>query len=221
MKNDAGQNPDPLLIELQLFPGPAFFLAALSTGKVYLEACEHYQKSTFRNRFYIAGSHGPVRLSVPLLKGKHQQMPITEVIMDDRQDWRGQHWKTIQSAYGKSPFFYHYADALLRRYEDSDTLLFHWSLENLYLICEWLSLEVHWEKTMEYSHSPDAMTDQRNVIIPGNTDPWSMTSKDLEYEQVFASRTGFTANLSILDMLFCLGPEAGVRLKLLASEQKT
>jgi hypothetical protein len=63
------------------------------------------------------------------------------------------------------------------------------------------------EKTSTYSKKTDAsVLDLRNQMAPKNR--LQQESPLKPYPQVFESKNGFLPNLSILDLLFCIGPES-------------
>ena len=212
-----------ILIESHLFPSLNYFLLWASASRGFiLETCENYQKSSYRNRYYIASVHGPVRLSVPLVKGKHQQMPVAEVRMDNKQNWKTIHWRSIQTAYGKSPFFEHYKEELFERFTDEEPFLLRWSLKNMKLILKWLEWDHALENTDEFrkGYSNAGFVDLRNMLRPGSSFEKEMNNKfNVTYEQVFSAQQGYTENLSILDLIFCTGPEASSILKNSLREQ--
>lgn len=212
------------LTELHLFPCIEYCVEAFATSELLIERCENYQKGSYRNRYYIASAQGPVRLSVPLEKGKHQQLPITEVRMDDRQNWRELHWRSICTSYGKSPFFEFYRDQLRARFDDPTPFLFAWNMANLRTVLEWLRIDVALDTTADFheKYPADDILDLRNRFSPRRP---PLATKDaiggLYYEQVFTAEQGFQANLSILDLIFCHGPEAGSKLKNAIRESQT
>ena len=55
---------------------------------VYLEACEHYQKQSWRNRFRYYAADGPQSLNFPIIheSGTHE-LPITEIKVDYSTPW--------------------------------------------------------------------------------------------------------------------------------------
>ena len=115
-----------ILIELHHLPCLDYWktiLEAHNLGKeVILEANENFNKQSYRNRTYILGANGKLALTVPVQKGSQKTL-ITEVKIDYSADWNRQHWQSIKSAYGKSPFFIHYADFLEPIYENPPVLL--------------------------------------------------------------------------------------------------
>ena len=73
---------------------------------------ENYPKGSFRNRCYIVSSQGLLRLSIPLVGGKHAGQKYTEVKIDQQENWQKKHWQSIGTCYGSAPFFHHYAEKL-------------------------------------------------------------------------------------------------------------
>ncbi|CAH1000451.1 hypothetical protein LEM8419_01604 [Neolewinella maritima] len=179
------------------FPPLEWFVAALASNEWRWEAKENYQKGGWRNRCMILSANGPLRLSVPLLGGKHQQMPIQEVRIDRRTDWQRQHVQSIRSAYGRAPFFEHYGEEVLQLIDsDTDTL---------------------WELNCKIAEGLLRLFGASIELLPtevfrggaagaGYSTPPPLTS----YPQVFADRFGYVGGLSVLDGLFCLGPELAV-----------
>lgn len=211
------QNQKTILIELHAFPSIRYLAAISAFDKVQIEAFENYQKGSYRNRYYIGSSQGALRLSIPLEKGKHQSQPITQVQMLDGDSWRKLHWRSIQSSYGKSPFYDFYKDELFGRFEDGERSLFNWNLENLKFLlkCFKLSLSMELSSTYQKDITDSHITDYRNIIKPQNTPSRTNLPKSVfHYEQVFTKEVGMLYDLSALDLLFCLGPEAGNRFKM-------
>jgi hypothetical protein len=160
---------------------------------------------SFRNRCLIAGAQGIVSLSVPLLKGRNQQLPLNEVRISDAEKWQSRHFKSIRSAYNRSPFFDFYQDELAALYHRPFERLADW---NIYCL-EWVKEKLPWQTGIRYTDSAvpylsNGFTDWRNLVLPKNYTEW----KPVKYRQVFEERTGFFPNLSILDLLFNCGPRS-------------
>jgi WbqC-like protein len=196
-----------LLIETQYFPPVQFFRLATKHDALVVEAKENYQKTGYRNRCIIAGPNGIQRLTVPLLKGKNEQQLITDTTIANETSWQKIHWQAIQTAYGKSPFFEFYGPELKSIFEKKWTYLFDLNYEIIQTLKELLQCSFSINKTSAYAKEPGPpIFDLRNKMAPKNREqPENLM---VPYPQVFESKNGFLSNLSILDLLFCVGPES-------------
>lgn len=185
----------------------AYFALLLRYPKIGIEQQENYQKGSYRNRCHLAGPNGLLRLSIPLVGGKNRQQPIQEVRMGKEENWPIHHWRSIQSAYGKTPFFEHYAPDLYPLFQQAPDLLFDWNKQLLLQIIEALDLPVSLEWSAEYQKEVAEDTlDLRNTIQPkADISPYYHSPP---YPQAFLEKHGFLPNLSILDLLFCMGPQS-------------
>lgn len=201
-----------MLIELQYFPPVQFFSKLLHSKQIVIEQHEHYVKGSYRNRCYIVGGNSIQRLTIPLIKGKNQQQDIRAVKIAYVENWQAQHWQSIQSSYGKSPFFEFYVDELAPFFKTPEVYLFDWNLKLLKKLMDLLSIdcEITFTNLYQKTEELDGVEDWRNGIHPKK----HLQKKDpafqpIRYAQVFEERHGFLPNLSILDLLFCTGPGAG------------
>ncbi len=208
-----------VLFELQSFPPIDFFIKGMSVQTVWLEAQENYSKGSFRNRYHIASPNGVQRLSIPLKGGKHQQQPIREVMIDNTDSWATLHWRAIKTAYGRAPFFIHYETKIKALFEEPVDLLWEWNLRSLNLCLDLLGITLNLKNTSTFVHQTnDTINDCRNLISPKQED--STQYPDFRYPQVFEDRHGFLPNLSILDILFCQGPQATINLQKAALKEE-
>lgn len=204
-----------ILVELQYLPPIQFFSKLVKHPKVWIEQHENYSKGSYRNRCHLASAQGLLRLSIPLEGGKHQQQPIKEVRISNKENWQHQHWTAIKSAYGKSPFFEYYADGFFPIYKKKYTHLWEWNWDLLQQVLAYIPFENEIELTTQYDkHPSDDVLDFRNKISPKAQKNFEDTSfSPVKYNQVFEERHEFLANMSILDLLFCKGPEVIVMLE--------
>jgi hypothetical protein len=201
------------LIELQFLPPVQYFSKLLKYDTLVLDQHEHYQKRSYRNRCSIATAQGVQRLSVPLQKGKNQQMPIREVRIAYDQPWERQMEHTLRSAYQRAPFFEEYAPDLLAILQSKREFLFDLNLDLLETLSGFLGIPKNWQLSETYHPTPpEGWTDLRNAIRPVRP-PDDPAFKPAPYSQVFEDKHGFCANLSIIDLLFCMGPESAGLLK--------
>ena len=181
-----------------------------------IEQYDSYQKQTYRNRCVIATANGLQALTVPV---DHSPLTIDHVQckdlrISDHNQWRRVHWNALQSAYSESPFFEYYADDIRPFFEQKYEFLIDFNEAIRQKMCELLDIET----SVSYSsgfrvqgsgfrvHGSGFM-DFREVIHAKHPqdDP---DFQPRSYWQVFQHRYGFQPNLSILDLLFCMGPEA-------------
>lgn len=195
------------LIETQYLPSVAWCAAVWGEQKVAIDAAEHYQKGSLRNRCYLASPNGPHRLSIPLQKGKHQQTPIRDVRIAYDQHWQRQHWRSILAVYGNAPFFEHYADDIRPFFERQWVFLFDLNQAFLELILrQKLGWKGEWIYQNDYVQSGEWLPgpDFRGHVA-GLAQEWPAWYFPKRYPQVFEERTGFLPNMSVLDLLFCCG----------------
>lgn len=202
-----------ILVELPYWPPVSWLVLAWRSDTLWLEACENFQKSSYRNRCQIAGPNGIQRLSIPLLSGKHQKGPIRDVKIAYDEPWQDQHWKSIATAYGNAPYFDYMVDHVRPFYQKHFTYLFDLNIELLQFIKNWLPVPATFKLTESYQTQIDpSVTDLRNTIRPkATTLPYWFEPKS--YPQVFLERHGFLPDLSALDLLFCCGKQSGLILQ--------
>lgn len=173
-----------------------------------VEACEHYLKQTWRNRCLIGTANGPLVLSLPV-EGNVEKNGIRDIRLSDHGNWQHVHWNSIESAYNSSPFFEYYADDLRPFFERKPSFLFDFNEDIRKKMCELLEIEASSQQTTEYlpeREITDGWADLRNIIHPKKFA--DSIFKPEPYYQVFDRKFGFQPNLSILDLLFNMGPEA-------------
>ncbi len=204
------------LIELHYLPSLAFFALFYQCGTVMIEQMENYQKGSFRNRCSIVGANGPLQLSIPLRKGKNQQQPVREVQIANELPWQRQHWQSIRSCYGRAPYFEHLQDLLHPHYHRPARFLFDFNHSLLLSLLAFLNPPATLTATAQYlAPHPAKIADYRATITPNQ-----LTQKPLteSYPQVFQEKFGFIPQLSIIDLLFCTGPEASLYLSRLQAK---
>lgn len=185
---------------------------------VSIEQKETFPKQTFRNRSTIATGNGVQTLIVPVIRPQGNHTRTEEMAISYGMRWHIQHWRAIVTAYNTSPFFLYYQDELeeilLSQHESlielNDNLL-HYLLKKLKIGCN-----IHY--TDNYHPASSTANDYRYTLV---TKKPMLSYPMTPYSQVFDTRYGFISNLSSIDLLFNLGPEAESYIKATADDLKT
>ena len=150
----------------------------------------------------IFGPNGKQMLTVPVTKPMGNRTKTKDVRISYELPWQQNHWRSFETAYNKSPFFLYYQDYLVPFYENRTPFLLDFNqslLETLFLA---IRLDRNIGFTETYEKKPLDVDDKRLELATK-----SLLLEQPEYIQVFSSKYGFIPNLSILDLLFNLGPE--------------
>ena len=172
---------------------------------VLVEQWESFQKQTYRNRCIIATTQGVQALTVPVVRGESQL--IKDIRISDHGNWRHLHWNALQSAYGESPFFEYYQDDIRPFFEKRWDFLLDYNEAICQKMCELIDIQPKIEYSSEFMTEPSVQIDFRTAINPKHPVPDSGFIPK-PYYQVYATKHGFLSNLSVLDLLFNMGPES-------------
>lgn len=195
-----------VLIELHYLPSLAYMSLFLQAPEVRLEAHENYLKQSYRNRCFLLGPHQVEQLTVPVLGG-NKKIPIKEIEIDYRQPWQQQHLRSMQSCYGKAPFFEHYFPYFEQAYAKKPTTLWELNSSLLTLCLKLLALPTTLAESQTYKKNTNQeLLDLRSVLRGKQPDETAAWYQYKAYNQIFGA--GFVANLSVVDLLFCEGPAA-------------
>jgi hypothetical protein len=191
---------------------PTAYYSKLLTNRAVIEKYCHYAKQTYRNRCTIATTNGLLSLSIPIEKPATAKAFTKDIRIAHHGNWQHLHWNAIVSAYNSSPFFEYYADDFRPFYEKKQTFLFDFNETLRELICQLLDIE----PLISYSETylPEVENDFRELIHPKKDfRAFDRTFVSVPYYQVFQQKYGFQPDLSIIDLLFNMGPEGVLVLK--------
>ncbi len=210
-----------MVLPIAYFP-PISWFKALLKGDAVIEQHENYVKQTIRNRCQIATASGMQRLSVPVVKAEK----TTDVLIASHDNWQQKQWNAIATAYGESAFFDYYADDLKPFFTtDCQKSLFEHNLSIIQKLLELLDVDdvtlrftdtfigenytASLKASVHETSASDSISHQPSAIsLVACNEPSASLLRANPYYQVFREKTGFLPDLSILDLLFNLGPEA-------------
>ncbi len=172
---------------------------------VVIEREEHFPKQTYRNRANIYSPDGVLPLVVPVVKGAKNHTKIKEVKISYDFNWQRLHWMSLQGCYRRSAYFEYYEDDFAPFYEDKPVYLFDYNEQLLSVLLKLLKINLPLTYTETYEAEYPSLTDLRGSIHPKKDAAFDQKP----YFQLFEDRHGFQKNLSIVDLLFNQGPQAG------------
>lgn len=188
-----------------------------------------YVKRHWHNRNRIKTANGVDWLTIPVLtKGRFEQ-PIDEVEIE--KNWAEKHWRTIEMAYRRAPYFETYASSIKNCYEQaaSQTLLTEVNLLFLVKLCTLLDLKTRIVRDTTYPASgiktarlldiakaagatsylsgPSARAyfDEALFAQAGIGVEWMSYVGYPQYQQIHGE---FDHAVSILDLIFNAGPQS-------------
>lgn len=183
-----------------------YYILLNRSSETKIEVYDNYVKQTYRNRCIIAGANGPQNLSIPVIKPDTPKCFTRDIQIADHGNWRHLHWNAIVSAYNSTPFFEYYADDFHPFYENKIKYLLDFNEQLRELICSLLDISPQVSYTDHYEAILTGKNlDLRDIIHP-KKDKYIQNIRP--YYQVFETKYGFFPNLSIIDLLFNMGPES-------------
>ena len=187
-------------------PNVPYFAWLCSQEFVNFVTDTNYQKQTFRNRTAIYGANGKLNLTIPISHTEKEKIQENAVIISYEMNWQNNHWKSICSAYKSSPYFEFYEHDLALSFNEKTTTLFDF---NIHLIEKIMLLMEHHFISQKVAWNPKKHK-RLDLFLEAKNPP--LLEQEV-YTQVFMEKTGFLPNLSVLDVLFNLGPNCANYLK--------
>jgi len=169
-----------------------------------IEKHEYFIKQTIRNRCSICSTNGMLNLSIPRVRKNSSKKLIKDIQICYTEPWQKIHWKTMKTCYNSSPFFEYYMEKVHALYQKKEKYLIDFNHRSHKLILDLLQSN----QDINYSQEYDLKTPLKDYRKHSFS-----TDNIIKYDQVFSQENGFINNLSIIDLIFNLGPESNSYLK--------
>lgn len=170
-------------------------------------------KSTHRCK--IVDTRDELTLTVPV-SHPHGPHSWKETYVSTHGEWWNIHLTALESAYGRTPFFEFYIDRFMplfkaSRYENRKENVASIDCEADTVIRSILGFDNN------VSVSENCNVDEHITVRDYRNFDFSII-RPVEYYQIRAGKLGFRSGLSIMDLIFNLGPEAPLILKRMMDE---
>jgi len=189
---------NPLLSTAYLAP-ISYYAILLKQNNSMIEYHEHFIKKSIRNRCDIMNTNGRLSLSIPVNRKTKTKTKISKIKISYAENWQKSHWKSIVSSYNSSPFFEYYKDKLKPYFLNEEEYLIDFNNNLQKEILALLKIKFKITYNSIYKRTGDFTDLRDNNSIKINT---------IRYDQVFMEKHKFINNLSIIDLLFNMGPES-------------
>ncbi|UII28747.1 WbqC family protein [Fulvivirga maritima] len=195
-----------VVLDLHYLPSLEYFCCINQFDNIIIEQEEYFEKQSYRNRCHILSANKAERLIVPVIGGR-KKIKVKDIQIDYSQKWLLNHLRAIQSAYGKAPFYEYFIDHFEEIFQKRDKFLFDLNLNLLKICLKFLQIDKPITFTNSYiKYSEANIKDYRSVVHPKKDYKTNSIYQPQEYPQVFG--VSFAENLSIIDLLFCEGPNS-------------
>jgi hypothetical protein len=204
-----------------------FFKIAHSDKFVFLDIVA-YSSGSFVNRNSIKTPNGPAWLTVPVVKSGRFGQLVGEVETSNIQPWAGRHLATLQSNYGRAPYFKETLALLephFRAATDKRKSLSNFNIEVICSIATYLRINTQFIRASELNvsgHKTELLLDICRVVgattylagtggksyqedekfVHAGITPLFSSFSQRSYPQLFGE---FVGNLSIVDVLMNCG----------------
>lgn len=199
-------NTSYALFSTAYFPPISYVAAMLDKQVVVVEQYETFPKQTYRNRAVVATANGLLSLTVPVVRINGNHTYTKDMAICYNENWAMKHWRAIESAYNSSPYFLYYKDEVEAILNKQYIGLVDLNMDILSFVFKKLKVAKDIMLSTDFVLAEDVATieDYRNRFSPKNKEILQLPP----YDQVFEDRYGFQSDISILDLLFNLGPDS-------------
>lgn len=190
-----------LYTDLHYFGCLSYYRELAQQEHIVFDTTAAFTKMSFKNRMVIASAQGPLQLSIPIVGGRDQKNPMSEIRIAYDSPWKAQHFKSIYSNYKRAPYFEYYVDSLSQLYKDEYVYL------NDFLLATqtWTKQQLKAKWIIETTEQHPSLTKEQKWIDPMKPNNFQTSVHPFHYQQVFDATTGFIQNTAVIDAIFAMG----------------
>ena len=193
-----------LVSDYQYFGNISFIELLYKEKQVCFDSHAPFTKMSFKNKMVILSAQGPLALTIPIVGGRDQKTSIQYIRIAYDAPWQAQHFKALKTCYKRAPYFEYYEADLEKLYSTKTECLVEF-LESCHQFLQ-KAIKGKWELIQFNEYAQKIKEEEtKKEIHPWQPNNYAQFPIQHEYQQVFTSPSGFIQNLSILDMLFCVG----------------
>jgi|WetSurMetagenome_2_1015567.scaffolds.fasta_scaffold836120_1 hypothetical protein len=196
--------PGKVLLSTAYLPPAEYFARIINAEEALIEKEENYLKQSYRNRCYILSASGIQLLTVPVYLGSIHKTPVKDIRIDYSKRWQQVHLGAMVSSYNSSPFFLYYYETIEKIILSHHEFLLDLNMELLVSILKMIRVDKKIIYTTDFKPVIKAENDFRYKISPKKKSQYEVK----KYLQVFDNGNGFVPGLSMVDLLFNMGPDA-------------
>jgi WbqC-like protein family len=193
-----------ILVSTAYLPPVEYFSLISHTDEIYIEREENYIKQSYRNRCYILSSHGRQLLSVPVYLGSQHKTSLKEIRIDYSKRWQQVHLRALITAYNSAPYFQFYFENIEKIISKKIDFLIDLNTELTQSVLDILKMKIKLTYTSDFEPAGSGDNDYRYNLSPKKQSQFFVK----KYMQVFSNDNYFVQGLSIVDLIFNMGPEA-------------
>ena len=193
-----------ILVSSAYLPPSEYFSVISQADEILVEKHENYLKQTYRNRTYILSAHGPQSLSIPVYQGSLHKTPVKDIRIDYSKRWQQVHLRAMTAAYNSSPYFEFYFENIEKIISKNHTFIIDLNMELIKSVLAILKIIKTISFTSDFEPTKNKDYDFRYRISPKEESLFTIK----EYSQVFRQSGPFVNGLSIIDLIFNMGPDS-------------
>lgn len=186
-------------------PPISYISQLIGSPHINIEHKETFPKQTYRNRANILTANGILPLYVPVIRPHGNHTTTDEIEISYTEPWNIKHWRAIVSAYNASPYFLYYRDGFEKILLTKHQKLVDLNEQLTMQVLKILKIECEIHHTADFLPYEGHKNDYRYY---SNAKRKTSTPSFPPYSQVFIDKIPFASDLSIIDLLFNLGPES-------------